>query len=499
MPKAITLTDDQISSIPLEWQGGLNIESLARKYGVHTIEISDIVKSHFGGHLPTKRRKHRIFTTQEREDIVKMYLSRAHPMRHIAATFATYDKDIKRILRESGIEYTAMLHTKTTPEIDDKIVNSYRHNGLTIHQIKDELHIPYQRVRRVLLWHGLIKGEARGTEHRYPAQFRERLIKTYADEIVSVADLATRFNISYSSTRRILIDNGVIIRSGNQVRRGANRERDDMIVAHYVNNGRSIRCTGRALHLNDSAVSRVVKRAGVYKSSRYTYNQDYFGTVDSHEKAYILGFLITDGCNSEDIGVVSLTLQKQDNHILEQITRRLSPDKPIGCRRVGKTEHCGVHLNCRKMSEDLARLGIVQRKTFKIKIEDWMTGEYANSAILGMMDGDGSFYHRARWPKGRLTPDRSWTFSFIGMRSVCEMMRDTFKRELGINATVTPHSRYKNNPDKPLCTVRVYGNTQNKVLMGWLYKDSPLYLKRKHDSYLEMLEFIRTKRVNQFG
>lgn len=500
MPK--TILSDSVKDLIIEgWSNGESIEAMARKHQTHTIKVADAIKERFGGVLPKRKRKCRAFSEKEVSEMVEMYQSGRYSAKQIYTKFKTRDEVLIEILEKRGIKYMPLKFAQVDEKTEAQIVNMYKEKGMTSIEIPKALGLPYQRVRKVLLKNGLLDGKSNRLRDKYSKELIASILTTYQDKSVSVMDVSKIIGLSYASIRNILLKNGVQIRKNKEVKRAPIPEKVDRskeVVEHYLNNGKFMNRAAKALNLSQGTIARILKQEGLYESSRYVYNENYFSEIDSHEKAYILGFLITDGCNHEDDGSVSLTLHSQDKEILEQITRKLSPDKVLHKRIVGNQTHFCMQLSCRKMSKDLARLGIVQAKTFKIKVQDWMTGEFANSAILGMMDGDGSFYYRERFVKRRITPEKSWTFSFIGLRCICEMMKNVFRNHLGINACVSPHSRYKNNVEKPLCTVRVYGNRQNKILMDWLYKDSPLYMKRKHDNYLDMLAFLQTKRVNQF-
>lgn len=485
------------------WNKNMSIEEMARLHNTHTIKISDAVKEHFGGSLPRRKRKCRVFSPEEEAQMVGMYRSGRYSAKEIYSLFKTYDDNLVAILKKHGIEYEPLHFAKVDSETEAQIVDMYKHQGMTTLEIPRSLDLPYQRVRKILLKHGLLDGKSKRVKDRYPPELVDAIVKAYQDQNINVMDLSKSFNLSYASVRGILLRSNVSIRKNKEVKRAPTPEKVDRtaeIVTFFKSNGEVMSRTAEALSVSQGVVKRALESAGLYKSSRYNHNHDYFSKIDSHEKAYILGFWLTDGCNHAESGSISMTLQYRDYPILEEILKRISPEKsvrffntPLGAR------HGTIAINSWQMSKDLTRLGIVQNKTFKIKEEDWMTGEFSNSAILGMMDGDGSFYHRSRMGRGRLTPEESWTFSFIGMKPVCEMMKRVFRDKLGINGCVSPHTRYKGNLEKPLCTIRVYGNRQNQILMEWLYRDCPIYLKRKHDNYLAMLEFLRTKRVNQFG
>ena len=69
------------------------------------------------------------------------------------------------------------------------------------------------------------------------------------------------------------------------------------------------------------------------------YNKDihYFDKIDTEEKAYILGFLATDGCiavTKNGNKRIKITLKSSDKDILEKIKNQLKSDSPITTKKV---------------------------------------------------------------------------------------------------------------------------------------------------------------------
>ena len=56
-------------------------------------------------------------------------------------------------------------------------------------------------------------------------------------------------------------------------------------------------------------------------------NENYFSEIDTPEKAYFLGMIITDGCVHEN--VLSMSLQESDEYILEFLKKELKSNKKI--------------------------------------------------------------------------------------------------------------------------------------------------------------------------
>lgn len=381
---------------------------------------------------------------------------------------------------------------------EQEIINLYKNNVGTT-SISKELSIPYQRVRKTLIKNGIkFRTHKDYFDLRYPPSLMDQVIDLNLNHKKSPFEISKMMNLDEGVVDRIFKRRRIIpIRCRNNCCLDLNQKEKENITNLFSTN-HSILGTAKLVNQSEACVVKTLKEFNLYQPTNFfQYNTTYFNQIDTHEKAYILGLLITDGCNSPNHGNISLVLK--DHDIVCKINSILSIDKPVSYRQVSGSTFCSLSVHNKQMSNRLVELGLPQAKTFKIEPQDWMSGDFCNSAILGMFDGDGSIYCRNVNRCNDLLPRKDWAFSFIGLRSICEMMKNIFLDKLNITSCVTPHSRYKNNIDKPLCTVRVYGNQQVRVLFDWLYKDSPLRIERKYNRYLELCNPVATKLVNQFG
>lgn len=125
-------------------------------------------------------------------------------------------------------------------------------------------------------------------------------------------------------------------------------------------------------------------------------NENYFDTIDSEEKAYFLGLIITDGCIHKTKGkqpLVALTLQESDKYILERFKNAIQSNKNVthdgrGC--------ANINILSRKMVESLRQYGIMERKSLFTVFPKNIPRELYPHLIRGILDGDGSISFYAR-------------------------------------------------------------------------------------------------------
>lgn len=126
---------------------------------------------------------------------------------------------------------------------------------------------------------------------------------------------------------------------------------------------------------------------------RYIFNHNFFETINTEQKAYFLGFILTDGyVGDKDI---VFELKSVDKHIIETFINAIEGNNKIHeiTRRGNNFSRQGCvtsRLNFRsdKMVSDLKTLGIQRGKTFNINILK-LPVHLERHFWRGVLDGDG--------------------------------------------------------------------------------------------------------------
>jgi len=206
-------------------------------------------------------------------------------------------------------------------------------------------------------------------------------------------------------------------------------------------------------------------------------NEGYFNKW-SPNMAYILGFILADGCITEGTyrgysDALKFGVHPKDIDILEKIKQELESEHKIS---LGKN---AAHLciTSQKIVDDLKNLGISYRKSLREKIPK-VPEKYTRDFIRGIVDGDGSisFDTRRGYP----------TLSVCGGRNTMQFIRDHFLLLLGINSKVGRRKKSKHY----LYSIAYRANSA-KSLIDYLYNNADLYLERKfrlarHSSTINM-------------
>lgn len=219
-------------------------------------------------------------------------------------------------------------------------------------------------------------------------------------------------------------------------------------------------------------------------SARYTINRDYF-KFWTHEMAYILGFIATDGNIHKN--TLKIGLKIEDKYLLEDIAKELSSDasvkeRVIHLKRTAKDYlSCELDIYCKEICQDLRNLGIKENKTLKLGRFDFVPQEFEKDFILGVIDGDGSI--------GRIGGERCNNSIQIRIRLVSasydfiEYIRDTMYKHGMKNVNITSFPRSKH------ILYEIGYSTKNSITFYQnFYNGSSIYLKRKYNKLKELIQ-----------
>ena len=148
---------------------------------------------------------------------------------------------------------------------------------------------------------------------------------------------------------------------------------------------------------NENAILLKANRLGLKKEKRdnsnmgkYSVNKDYFKEIDTHNKAYFLGWAVTDGniVRNKNNNQYRIRLQSNDVDILEKFLKDTESTTQIYEREYGK--YSEVNICDREFVENLEQYGFTNCKTYSIEFPN-IKEEFVLDFIKGCFDGDGSY------------------------------------------------------------------------------------------------------------
>lgn len=230
---------------------------------------------------------------------------------------------------------------------------------------------------------------------------------------------------------------------------------------------------------------------------KYEVIDNFFQTIDSEEKAYLLGFFLADGSYGLGSGCKNsyrfqIKLQETDLEIVEMFKYYITPTSPIVYKEpfIDKrsTNHKGTYTlrwTSSTMHLDLEKYNILPRKTYDVAFKfpfDKIPKEFIWDFIRGFFDGDGQISYSDETHQS--------TFALYG--TSYKFMNDLgefFEKEFNISKRVEGVQKSK----MILYTLRFSAEYQRSKFIENLYikfyKNKKLFLRRKQEKFLKYLLF----------
>ena len=303
------------------------------------------------------------------------------------------------------------------------------------------------------------------------AVFQEKIIKMYNDKN-SIKEIAKVNKVSIVSVTNILKNNNITI-DGTKVYEKYTDSFITDIAKEYIP-GENMKDIAIKYNIPMASLMYRFKKLGIETSKRkYSVNENYFDKIDSQNKAYILGFIMADGCVSQtdytqtDINRLIISISSKDRKVLEFIRIELGSDSPIidyiPEGSYSDKEMSRLVVNSSTLCKKLKSYGIIARKTGHESMPS-LSKEMQRHFIRGYIDGDG------------------WVTlgGYIGICSTKKMLEEIlsiFKSNYSIKSVATI---YKDPRGIDLYYMQL--NCANDIvnLKDYLYKDANFYMERKY-------------------
>lgn len=252
-------------------------------------------------------------------------------------------------------------------------------------------------------------------------------------------------------------------------------------ICQLYKDGNSIRKIAERFPVGRTRIGSILKKHKIetkstgnpYRLRKYTVDEGYFNKIDTPEKAYWLGFILSDGHVSQD--GVHIALSQKDHCHLEKFKECIGSSHNVkvvdvdykykGKLKSKKASRLDVY--SKKMVENLRELGIESNKSLIVKPPK-TKNIFKFHLIRGIFDGDGSISIR----RGRLY------ISFCGSRDTMYYVRDNLAID---NVDV-------NQYNTSIWHLKINDLITQKKILEKIYKDADIYLQRKYDLYLSAKE-----------
>lgn len=217
------------------------------------------------------------------------------------------------------------------------------------------------------------------------------------------------------------------------------------------------------------------------------YNVDFFRKILTEVQAYWLGFFFADGFITPSKGTVGITLAFEDfNHLLKLA---LSVGLDASAIKIYKRspgnwqvqDSVRLLFARRPFYESFLELGYSRRKADRVQFPD-IPAHLLRHFIRGMFDGDG--YVNLHISKGKYKDIARfhWGLS-VANEQFAQLILRTLREATGEHIHLgRDHSIWRVNATNQVALIALY---------RYLYEDATVFLERKHNKFLEAINFDR--------
>ena len=357
-------------------------------------------------------------------------------------------------------------------------IDKYK-NGSTIKDIAEEYGINRKKLAIELRKLGFITNNKNNAKDLTSEDIVD-IIKMYKNNI-SLREIGRIKNVTHNYIKKLLIKHNIINVDTNDLLK-------DIVYDYYFNQKLSVNKIINILHITETYIRNIfINNGWEFRNSGRIYNFDEFTfhEINTHEKAYWLGFLFADAYNNEEKGELEIILKREDKWHLKKLLKFMkayetkTKDK---IANIGDKEYEAVriNLNSRILSDKLHELGCVQAKSLIVRFpnENILNKEYYPSFIAGYFDGNG---HIGIYNKS----------VYIGFYSGNENMLIDIQNILEINNDILRNTKIKTRfDDTNSCQYLCYGADNAIRLYNYCYVYLPkdTYLKRKQYIFRMLLK-----------
>lgn len=237
-----------------------------------------------------------------------------------------------------------------------------------------------------------------------------------------------------------------------------------------------------------------LKREDYKHKPVYSVDLDFFNTIDTEEKAYILGFICADGHVDTKTHRIAFIVKDDDYKLLESIKNSMHSTHPIK-RKIKhinpyqKSENkilyqCSLCINGKSLIKPLIKMGITKRKTYELNstIIQYIPEALIRHFLRGYFDGDGCISWDKRYKSGNK--------SVVHVAGNYEFLENTFNKYFPTACNLRLYKKSKQCYDYTI-------QDKHEVLrfLCFLYNDAKIYLERKYQLYQYAMWSFKTELI----
>lgn len=294
-------------------------------------------------------------------------------------------------------------------------------------------------------------------------EVEKEIIETYKSGL-SMKETGKKFQVNATTVLNILNRNNIPKRTKG----GIYKLPDDIVIQRYLD-GESCQVIADDFGVSFKSISLILEKHNIPRNNRYHnlgLDENYFENIDSYDKAYFLGFMLTDGSVALKENIIRLTLTARDEEILQVFKEKTGNSNNLSLRKDEKHNELTFHLRSSKWKKDLAQYHVVPQKTYSCDMP-MLSENMMPHLIRGMIDGDGWISYK------------SPAIGFCGNEKVVTHLRDFLVEKLDVyNVKILQTQEH-------LWQITWSSKKDISIIGNYIYKDKQdCFLKRKYNNFL---------------
>lgn len=220
-----------------------------------------------------------------------------------------------------------------------------------------------------------------------------------------------------------------------------------------------------------------------------------FSLIDSELKAYLIGLFYADATLTDYC--ITTRLSIKDKEYIDKLAHILNKPTFEGVvkNKNGKVyKFIGFHICSKKSVDSLRNIGFIKNKTYQIDdvVFQNIPDNLKKHFIRGFFDGDGTIYF-SKW-KANVNWNTNPKCS-IGFVSINKKILESIKYYLSENFEISIDKELRADKFEDESKNEKYwrliynGNRICKNILDFLYNNSSIYMGRKYNKYLEIVEY----------
>lgn len=250
--------------------------------------------------------------------------------------------------------------------------------------------------------------------------------------------------------------------------------------AQYYNAGHSIKNVATYFGIKYREALHYLIYYGYYTPTRKNgsrinlcQNHSFFRDIDSKDKAYFLGLLMSDGYIQSNLynKEIGIALKESDKYILDKLNSYISPNKTVSKYKASYK----WKVISPEMYNDLTQYGITENKSHTEFIYPNIPKEYDRDFIRGYFDGDGCISIKSTGYSVISFCSNSITF----LKSLSSVL-------LSYGIQTRPIYSSDKNRKSMFHTLYISGGINKTLFKKFLYDEAETFLIRKYEKFMKI-------------